>query len=95
MYDLAHSLRAERPEASLFLRAQREPDGRRTYKLLEGEPLPTSYGEDSYRRIFGDAGAPHAAVESRRAAVSSGPVRVRSEASDEARSQCGGPADGL
>ena len=22
-------------------------------RLLEGEPLPTSYGEDSYRRIFG------------------------------------------
>jgi hypothetical protein len=34
----------------LFLRAERELDGRRPFKLLEREPLPTSYGEDSYRR---------------------------------------------
>ncbi len=65
MYDLAHSLHAPRLDAALFLRAQRESDGRRTFKLLEGEPLPTSYGEDSYRRIFGDAEVPRAAVESR------------------------------
>jgi hypothetical protein len=63
-YDLAHSLHAQRLDSALFLRAQREPDGRRTFKLLEGEPLPTSYGEDSYRRIFADAEAPHAALES-------------------------------
>ncbi len=65
MYDLAHSLHAQRLDSALFLRAQREPDGRRTYKLLEGEPLPTSYGEDSYRRIFGEARSAEAAVESR------------------------------
>ena len=65
MYDLAHSLHAERLDSALFLRAQRESDGRRTYKLLEGEPLPTSYGEDSYRRVFGDAQSAEAAVESR------------------------------
>jgi hypothetical protein len=23
-----------------------------TFRLMEGEPLPTSYGEDSYRRVF-------------------------------------------
>jgi DNA mismatch repair ATPase MutS len=55
MYDLAHGLHAERLDTALFLRAERQPDGRRTFKLLEGEPLPTSYGEDSYRRIFGTA----------------------------------------
>jgi hypothetical protein len=38
----------------LFLRAERLPDGGRSFKLLRGEPLPTSYGEDSYRRIFGN-----------------------------------------
>jgi len=53
MYDLAHSLHAQRLETALFLRAERLPDGRRTFKLLEHEPLPTSYGEDSYWRIFG------------------------------------------
>jgi DNA mismatch repair ATPase MutS len=37
---------------ALFLRAEREADGRRTFRLVEGAPLPTSYGEDLYRRIF-------------------------------------------
>ena len=61
MYDLAHSFHAQQLDTALFLRAEREPDGRRTFKLLEGEPLPTSYGEDSYRRIFGAKPAPHTA----------------------------------
>jgi hypothetical protein len=39
-------------DKALFLRAERLPDGRRTFRLVEGEPLPTSYGQDSYRRIF-------------------------------------------
>ena len=54
MYDLAHGFYAQGLDTALFLRAGRQqPDGRRTFKLAEGEPLPTSYGEDSYRRIFG------------------------------------------
>jgi DNA mismatch repair ATPase MutS len=53
MYDLAHSFHQQQLDGALFLRAEREPDGHRTFKLHEGEPLPTSYGEDSYRRIFG------------------------------------------
>ena len=65
LYDLAHSFHARRLDTALFLRAEREPDGRRTFKLLEGEPLPTSYGEDSYRRIFGDPQSAQAALESR------------------------------
>jgi len=64
LYDLAHSFHAQHLDAALFLRAEREPDGRRTYKVPEGEPLRTSYGEDSYRRIFRDVEAPRAAVES-------------------------------
>jgi len=55
MYDLAHGFHAQQPGNALFLRAGREPDGRRTFKLAEGEPLPTSYGKDSYQRIFGTA----------------------------------------
>jgi hypothetical protein len=66
MYDLAHSLHVQQPGNALFLRAERQPDGRRTFRLTEGEPLPTSYGEDSYRRIFGTAEpAPTAAAETR------------------------------
>jgi DNA mismatch repair ATPase MutS len=62
MYDLAHSIHAQRLDNALFLRAERETDGGRTFKLLKGPPLPTSYGEDSYRRIFGTAEAPPAAI---------------------------------
>ena len=54
MYDLAHSFHAQQGTV-LFLRAGREPDGHRTFKLAEAEPLPTSYGQDSYQRIFGTA----------------------------------------
>lgn len=54
MYDLASRLQAERDGAAAFLRAERLPDGRRTFRIVPGEPLPTSYGQDIYRRIFGD-----------------------------------------
>jgi len=53
MYDLAHGFYAQGLDTALFLRAGRQPDGQRTFKLAERGPLPTSYGEDSYRRIFG------------------------------------------
>jgi len=43
----------ERPPApALFLRAERREDGSRTFRLLEGAPLPTSHGRDLYQRIF-------------------------------------------
>jgi DNA mismatch repair ATPase MutS len=52
MFDLAHSFYAEHLSAALFLRAERLRDGERTFRLTEGEPLPTSFGEDIYRQIF-------------------------------------------
>jgi DNA mismatch repair ATPase MutS len=66
MYDLAHGFHAQLIPTALFLRAEREPDGRRTFKLIEREPLPTSYGQDSYRRIFGSADTARKAVTQRR-----------------------------
>jgi hypothetical protein len=57
MYELARGFHAEGLDTALFLRAERDDDGGRTFKLREGEPLPTSYGEDSYRRVFGAARA--------------------------------------
>jgi hypothetical protein len=57
MFDLARELHARRTDDALFLRAERLPDGQRTFRLIEGEPLPTSHGEDIYRRIFGDGAA--------------------------------------
>lgn len=38
--------------AILFLRAERLADGQRTFRMAEGEPLPTSFGADINRRIF-------------------------------------------
>lgn len=61
LYDLAASCYAGNAGNTgntgnaLFLRAQRQPGGHRTFKLPEGKPLPTSYGEDLYRQVF----APH------------------------------------
>jgi hypothetical protein len=55
MYDLAGRQYATHDPAVLFLRAERRPDGHRTFRLLPGEPLPTSYGEDLYHQIFGSA----------------------------------------
>ncbi len=60
MFELAEGIFAERPGDALFLRAERLPDGSRTFRLVEGEPLPTSYGQDSYWSIFGPAPAPPA-----------------------------------
>lgn len=53
MFDLAHGFYRSPTATTLFLRAGRQADGRRTFRLVEDEPLPTSHGEDVYRRIFG------------------------------------------
>jgi hypothetical protein len=54
MFDLAQSLFLAKVSGALFLRAERLADGQRTFRLAEGEPLPTSYGPDLYQRIFGE-----------------------------------------
>ncbi len=56
LYDLAHGLYEDGADTTLFLRAERLPDGRRTFRVVPGKPLPTSYGRDSYQRVFADAG---------------------------------------
>lgn len=53
MFDLAHSLYAGTDDGAVFLRAERAQGGERTYRLVVGEPLPTSYGEDLYLKVFG------------------------------------------
>lgn len=51
-FDFAHSMYARNLPDALFLRAERRPDGTRTFRIVGGEPLDTSYGEDLYRKIF-------------------------------------------
>ncbi len=53
LYDLAERYYAQHDPATLFLRAERQPDGRRTFRLPAGEPLSTSYGQDLYQQVFG------------------------------------------
>ena len=52
LYDFAHSLHDRKADDAIFLRAERRDDGTRTFRLVEGEPLETSYGEDLYSEIF-------------------------------------------
>jgi DNA mismatch repair ATPase MutS len=59
-FAFADSFRREEPDGTLFLRAPRQPDGQRTFRLTVADPLPTSYGEDIYFRIGGWLGEPPA-----------------------------------
>jgi len=52
LYELAHGFYDRKMENAIFLRADRQTDGGRTFKIIEGEPLQTSYGEDLYSGIF-------------------------------------------
>jgi MutS domain V len=50
-FDFADRYHRQHARSTLFLRAERRPDGRRNYKLAVKEPLPTSFGEDLYYRL--------------------------------------------
>ncbi len=52
-YALADRFRRQHAPATLFLRAERQADGRRNYQLAVNDPLPTSYGEDLYHQLGG------------------------------------------
>ena len=52
-FELADGFRRSQAGTTRFLRAERGPDGRRTFELVVADPLPTSYGEDLYHRIGG------------------------------------------
>jgi len=50
-FEFADRFHRQHARSTLFLRAERRPDGRRNYKLAVREPLPTSFGEDLYYRL--------------------------------------------
>ena len=52
-YDFANSFyNAGQSPSTLFLRAERDNNEQRRFKLVEGEPLSTSFGEDLYEKVF-------------------------------------------
>lgn len=51
-YEFAHTMYKRYAESVLSLRAERLPDGTRTFRLVEGEPLETSFGRDLYHAVF-------------------------------------------
>jgi hypothetical protein len=52
LYSFAHEVFTSKSDDAIFLRAERLPDGTRSFKLIEAEPLETSYGEDLYAAVF-------------------------------------------
>jgi len=52
LYHFAQGFVAMKPEGAMFLRAERHADGSRPFKLIEADPLQTSYGEDLYKSVF-------------------------------------------
>ncbi|MGP0084625.1 MAG: MutS-related protein [Steroidobacteraceae bacterium] len=56
LYHFAHTLFSRKSATAIFLRAERRPDGTRPFKLVEAEPLQTSYGTDLYGAVFGSGG---------------------------------------
>ncbi len=61
LFELASGLYADERPGARFLRAERLADGRRTFRVIDGEPQPTSHGLDLYNRIFEDAAVSTAA----------------------------------
>jgi hypothetical protein len=52
LYEFGRGFFEEKRQDAIFWRAERKADGTRTFKIVEGEPLETSYGEDLYHQIF-------------------------------------------
>ena len=54
LYQFASGFLAGKSGNAAFLRAERNPDGTRPFRLIEAEPLQTSYGPDLYAAIFAE-----------------------------------------
>jgi DNA mismatch repair ATPase MutS len=55
LYDFANSVFNNKSINAFFLRAERKDDASRTFKIIEGKPLTTSFGQDLYYKIFKEA----------------------------------------
>jgi DNA mismatch repair ATPase MutS len=84
LYEFAHRFVARKQCDVAFLRAERNPDGTRPFKLVEAEPLETSYGPDLYDAIF-NAGAATQHLGADRDKTSAGRLSDRESRRDPAR----------
>lgn len=57
LYEFARGFYEKGLENALFLRAERQADGTRTFRIDEGEPLETSFGPDLYDKVFEASGS--------------------------------------
>ncbi|MCX7600370.1 MAG: DNA mismatch repair protein MutS [Meiothermus sp.] len=55
MYALAGGLYQQGSPDAIFLRAQRLSSGQRSFRIIPGPPLPSSFGIDLFQRIFHEA----------------------------------------
>ncbi len=53
LHELATRIKNDLGDKSFFLRAERKETGKRTFRILPGEPLATSFGPDLYQEVFG------------------------------------------
>lgn len=56
LFQFASGFLARGSRRVTFMRAERNPDGTRPFKLIEAKPLQTSYGPDLYTAIFDNSG---------------------------------------
>ncbi len=54
LYEFASGFYRRKLDNAIFLKAERQSDGKRSFRLAEGEPLQTSYGGDLYREVFAE-----------------------------------------
>lgn len=52
LYEFTQGYSEQAGSKVMFLRAERREDGTRSFKIIEAEPLRTSFGEDLYNEIF-------------------------------------------
>lgn len=52
LYELARGFYERKNKAFMFLRAERQENGSRTFRIIEEEPLETGYGMDLYQAIW-------------------------------------------
>lgn len=53
LLDVGDALEQAGTADTVFLRAERLRDGRRTFRMVEGAPQSTSFAEDVFRQVFG------------------------------------------